>query len=52
MKKLSFSLMLVFLLIGIKVELAEAVPDIRGEYSGSYSIVVSNCVESGTYNAA
>jgi hypothetical protein len=54
MKKISFSLMLVFLAIGIRVELAEAVPDIRGEYYGSYTTVVTSCSDSasnGTYNA-
>jgi hypothetical protein len=54
MKKLSFSLMLVFLVIGIKTELAQAVPDARGEYYGSYTTVVTSSSDSasnGTYNA-
>jgi PKD repeat protein len=37
--------------LALIVEHADAVPDIRGEYSGSYTTVVSDCSESGTYYA-
>jgi len=51
MKKLLFLLMSFLFVLAVNVGRADAVPDIRGEYSGSYTIVVSNCAESGTYHA-
>ena len=54
MKKLSFLLLSIAFAIFILDGQARAVPDIRGKYSGTYSIVVSNCTNSssiGTYNA-
>ncbi|MBN1834033.1 MAG: hypothetical protein JW896_18165 [Deltaproteobacteria bacterium] len=54
MKKLLLFLMLFLFVSAFKVGLADAVPDIRGDYSGSYTTVVSNCTDSesnGTYNA-
>ena len=54
MKKLSFLLMSLFIVLAFYVEPAQSVPDIRGEYSGSYATVVSNCTDSssnGTYDA-
>ena len=54
MKKLMFLLMPLLLVFAVNFAHADAVPDIRGEYSGSYTIVVSNCSDSsdnGTYYA-
>ena len=54
MKKLSFLLLSIAFAIFILDGQAHAVPDIRGQYLGTYSIVVSNCTNSssnGTYNA-
>jgi hypothetical protein len=55
MKKLGRSATTVCLLIlAVNIGQAGAVPDIRGAYSGSYEVVVSNCSNSddnGTYNA-
>ena len=51
MKKLLLLLMPLLLILFVNIEHAYAVPDIRGEYSGSYTIVVSNCSDSGTYDA-
>lgn len=54
MKKLSFLLLSIAFAIFILDGQALAVPNILGEYSGTYSIVVSNCTNSssiGTYNA-
>lgn len=47
--------MLIFLIFAVNIGHADAIPDIRGEYSGPYTIVVSNCADSssnGTYNAS
>jgi len=51
MKKLLLLLMLFLFVLAVNVGHADAVPDIRGEYSGSYTTVVSNCADSGTYHA-
>jgi outer membrane protein assembly factor BamB len=51
MKKLLLLLMSFLFFLTFNVGRADAVPDIRGEYSGSYTNVVSNCAESGTYHA-
>ena len=51
MKKMSLLLMPFLFLLAFNVGHANAVPDIRGNYSGSYTTVVSNCAESGTYYA-
>jgi len=54
MEKIPLSLICSILLLLLSISHAEAVPDIRGEYSGSYTIVVSSCTDSdsnGTYNA-
>ena len=48
------ALVLIVLVLAGNVENAHAVPDIRGNYSGSYTTVVSNCTDpssNGTYNA-
>jgi hypothetical protein len=53
MKKLALFLM-PFFFLAVSIATANAAPDIRGEYSGSYKTVVSNCTDSesnGTYNA-
>ena len=54
MKKLLLLLMPLPFVLAVNVGHAEVVPDICGEYSGSYTIVVSNCTDSssnGTYIA-
>ena len=54
MKKLSLILMSFLFILAVNVGHADAVPHIRGEYSGSYTTVVSNCTDSssnGTYYA-
>lgn len=54
MKKLLYFLISSLFLLAVNVLHADAVPDIRGEYSGMYTTVVSNCTDSesnGTYNA-
>lgn len=54
MRKLSLLLISVFLVVATFFNYALAAPDIRGDYSGSYAAVVSNCMNSsdnGTYNA-
>ena len=54
MKILSLFLMFLLLVLAVIAERADAVPGIRGEYSGSYTTVVSNCTASeddGTYDA-
>ena len=50
MKKLLLLLMSLLFVLAVNVGHANAVPDIRGEYSGSDTTVVSNCAESGTYH--
>ena len=55
MKKTSLILLFSTLPFFLSISQVEAVPDIRGQYSGSYTIVVSNCTDSdsdGTYTAA
>ncbi len=54
MKKLLHFLISFLFLLAVNVLHADAVPDIRGEYSGTYTIIVSNCTDQGnnaTYNA-
>ena len=54
MKKILLFLMSFLFVLAIGVKHADAVPDIRGEYSGSYTIAVSNCMDlesNGTYYA-
>jgi len=51
MKKLQFFLMSLLLVLAFNVQPTHAVPDIRGIYTGTYTTVVSNCVDSGTYHA-
>jgi hypothetical protein len=54
MKKLLLLFVPFLFLLAVNVWHADAVLDIRGEYSGSCTIVVSNCMDSsdnGTYNA-
>ena len=54
MKKILLFLMSFLFVLAIGVKHADAVPDIRGEYSGSYTIEVSNCTDlesNGTYYA-
>lgn len=54
MKKLSLLLMSLLFILTVNIGDAAAAPDIRGEYSGSYTIVVSNCINlssHGTYSA-
>ena len=51
MKKTRLALICSILFLFFCNNQAEAVPDIRGEYSGSYTIVVSACEEAGTYYA-
>ena len=54
MKKLLLILMSFLLVLAVNAGHADAVPDIRGKYSGSYTTVVSNCTDSslnGTYYA-
>ena len=46
--------MMSIFVLAVYVVNADAVPDIRGEYSGWYTTIVSNCTDSssnGTYNA-
>ena len=46
------TLFLLFLLaFSVNCKFVSAAPDIRGMYDGTYKIVVSDCPESGTYNA-
>jgi hypothetical protein len=53
MEKLFITFLSFLFVIAINVGQANAVPDIRGEYSGTYTSVLSNCTDSekdGTYN--
>jgi hypothetical protein len=52
MKKLSLLLISLLSVLAVNAGHADAVLDIRGEYSGLYTTVVSNCTDSssnGTY---
>jgi len=54
MKKLSLLLMSLLFVLAVNVGHSDAAPEIRGQYSGTYSTVVSNCSDSesnGTFNA-
>ena len=51
MKKLLLPLVSFLFASALNVEHVAAIPDIRGEYSGSYTTVVSNCTDSESHGS-